>query len=451
MKLFRAAVFLLISAVSLGNTALYALDGAKGPVAAAYSKEQVARQNIFTLFGWFEDGKPEKSETGKMIAVIKAQLKVLKKECALVKVSCPQVYGYLDNNFINTFVKSYNIKADNRPLLNRLFTEAAEKVEPNKDLPEVMAKHPWLDIKNSLVDCLTNEVIISFPGKAGTDLTKPELFAAPDVDTIASLVETTLTSILKTKLNITDNYRLVHGGSTSRGTSLDNTDFDYQLSFDNQVGFDLFSSNMSSILKALSNEWIRQGYKIFSVDFDRNIKTAKLISFMLRDKNGIVFRIHLSADKKMRIYADILNVQIEQIKALGGKWENVAGQIILFKRLARDVLHSYGKSYGVDGMICEQFIVQVASSSDYGQKITSIGSFDKTMRWIYSIGFDRASSTIVPLEKVASHLVMYRHSTERPLFISSPLLWEKLVNASRRYVALEKTEMSEDEFSSLGL
>jgi hypothetical protein len=32
----------------------------------------------------------------------------------------------------------------------------------------------------------------------------------------------------------------------------------------------------------------------------------------------------------------------------------------------------------------------------------------------------------------------------------SPILWKKLVNASRRYVALNKIDLSEDEFASLG-
>ena len=212
----------------------------------------------------------------------------------------------------------------------------------------------------------------------------------------------------------------------------------------------LFSGKINLIVKTLFKELRSEGYKIFSVDFSRKIMSMRLVSLMLQDKDGVIFRVHLTAGKNIRIYSDILAKQIEQIKALGGSWEYVSGQIVLFKRLVRDVLHSYGKFYGVNGIICEQFIVQAASSSDYGKKITGIGSFDKTMRWIYSIGFNQDSSTIIPFEIATKQVGIYKYADKYLKVECLPVFWNQLVNAARKYVVLGNTEMSEDDFASLG-
>ncbi len=420
MKLLGVAVFLLINMVSLNNT-LYALDS---------TKEQVAKQNILTLFSWIEQGSPEKAEAEKVVAVIKAQLKVLRKECVLAKAPCPQVYVYLDKSFFNTLIRDYKIEDDNRSLFNRLFAEAAARIGPNNGIPEPKPKHPWLDIKNSLIDCLENEVVISCSGStksARIDLTKPEIYIAPDVPTIAALVEGALSSILKTNLTLSGNYRLVHKGSTSRGTSLNNADFDYDLLFVNQKDLENFLKKRVSIIHLLTREWELEGYDVLS-RLERKVAQRSLFNFRLKDKNGVVLQIQLFVGRNKIIYADDLNVQIEQIKALGGNWNYVRGQIILFKKLVKDVLHSYKTFYGgLDGVRCEQLIIQAGSSTNSGRKITSIGSFDKTMHWIYSIGFDRASSTIIPFERISNRLVMFKYSGNNPLFISSPVIWNKFV------------------------
>ncbi len=149
--------------VFLCNTTLY-----------AYSKEQIAKQNILTLFRWFEEGNLDKTEVKRIIAAVKVQLKVLKNEAAS--------YGYLDNNLRNAIIKGYKYDSDMRLLLNFLFTETVTRLELNKNAPGEKPRHPWLDIRNDLVDRLANELAISFGATtAKGDLTKPEIFIAPDV------------------------------------------------------------------------------------------------------------------------------------------------------------------------------------------------------------------------------------------------------------------------------
>ena len=94
--------------------------------------------------------------------------------------------------------------------------------------------------------------------------------------------------------------------------------------------------------------------------------------------------------------------------------------------------------------------MQAASSSDYGKKITGIGSFDKTMRWIYNIGFDQASSTVVPFDIATKQIGIYKYADKYQKIECSSSFWNQLVNASKRYVELNKTTMSEEEFASLG-
>jgi len=394
-----------------------------------YSQEQVFKQNILTLFRWIEGGCLKETELKNAISFIKKQ-----------KVSCPQVYDYLDDNFLNTVLKGYGFGSDNRLLLDRLFAEAAGKIKTGKGVPEAKARHPWLDIKNSLIDCLENEVIISFPEKTSADLTKPEIFAAPDISLIVDLVDKSMLSVLNTHFNLSGAYRLVHKGSTARGVSLDNAEFDFDPLFASQKDYDLFLERLPLILNALTGIWKENGVNILSQDSDNQYPWGRLINLIALDKDGIVFRVQLLAGKERKSWIEFINGQMAQIKALGGSWEYAAGQIILFKRLVRDVLHGYGKSYGgLDGMMCVEFILQADSSVEYGRKITSIGSFDKTMRWVYRIGFDQTSAGI------------YSPDPSKLPIVCSSLFWNKLVNAARKYVALGKTEMSEDEFAGLGL
>jgi len=195
-----------------------------------------------------------------------------------------------------------------------------------------------------------------------------------------------------------------------------------------------------------------KGYNILSKGGSKN-KWGSLISLFIQEKDGIIFKFQVSAGNNANLYLDNLSAQIEQIKALGGKWDELRGQIILFKRLVRDVLGSYGKTFGgLSGPGCEQFIIQADSSTDYGKKLTSIGSFDKAMRWVYNMGFNREASTVIPFNKVVDKIGIYYQDTRmvKPL-VCEPVFWAKLVNAARKYVELNKIEMSEDEFASLGL
>lgn len=458
MKSFKTAVFILVSTVILSSACIYAQDVPQNS-AKVYSEEQVAKQNILTIFGWIEKGSLGEVELKNISSCIKEQLQVLKKECASVKGSCGRVYGYLDDNFLSSVTKEYKWGVDYSWFLNSLFIEAAGKadeaskvkVKPNKSMPEAVAKHPWLDIRNNLVDCLENEVIISFPAAFNTNLTKPEILVAPDISFTANLMEKALTLILKNQLNISGAYRLVFKGSTSRGTSLDNADFDFDLLFDNQEGLTSFFTKVDHVIDSLSREYKAQGYIILS-KYEYDVPKRRLVNLLAQDKNGVVFRMQLLVGIKTRIYVDMLNSQIAQIKALGGSWEYVSGQIIMFKRLAKDVLRSYGKSYdNMTGPECEQFIIQASNSLNHGEKIISIGSFDKTMRWLYKVGFDQASSTIIPLDMADDRIAMYIYPTKENVMKKfSPILWKKLVNASRRYVALNKIDLSEDEFASLG-
>ena len=448
MRISRKVLFLLISTVFLCNGSLYALNNLKD-TSITCSKEQIDKQNILTLFRWIEAGNLDKTEAKNAIVVIKKQLMILRKECALGKRSCAAVYGYMDNAFFNTFTDGYEFMGNNRPLLNRLFVEAAK--EANTADP----RHPWLDIKGNLLDCLENEAGIccgTFTSAVKTDLTKPEIFVAPSIDSVVNLVEGSFSSILKTQVSLSGAYRLVHSGSTSRGTSLDNTDFDFDLIFEKQKDLDIFSKRLPLILNSLSRKWKSEGYNILSKNGGSQYSWGRLISLFAQNKDGIFFRVQVVVDRESKLYSDCLNAQIEQIKTLGGSWDNLKGQIILFKNLVRGVLHSYKKSYGgLDGMECEQFILQPVSSSEFGRKITGIGSFDKTMRWIYKIGFDRTSSAIIPFNTATDQGGIYYINTgEYKQIVCTPLFWAKLVNAARKYVALAKTEMSEDEFASLG-
>jgi len=421
-------------------------------VLKTYSREQIAKQNILTLFRWIESGSLEEIELNNLICFIKEQLEILKKESAPGKVSCPQVYGCLDDSFLNAVLKDYGFGSDNRLLLDRLFAEAAGEIKTGKDIPEAAARHPWLDIKNSLTDCLENEVIISFPGKTNTDLTKPEIFAAPDINSIVDLMNKSILSVLNIHVNLSGAYRLVHKGSTARGVSLDNAEFDFDPLFASQKDYDLFLKKLPLILNALSEIWKANGVSILSEDSDNQYPWGRLINLIALDKDWIVFRVQLLAGKDRKSWIEFINGQMAQIKALDGSWEYVSGQIILFKRLVRDVLHGYGKSYGgLDGMMCVEFILQADSSVEYGRRITTIGSFDKTMRWVYRIGFDQASSAIIPFDIATKQTGIYSPDPNKLPITCSSIFWNKLVNAARKYVELDKVEMSEDEFAGLGI
>jgi len=448
MRFMLLTTFLTISLLSLYVSSLYAKDSSKN-TSKSLPKEQIARQNILTLFRWIESGDLEKRELNKAVAVIRKQLKILKKECLLQKKPCPAAYGYLDNSFFKALAKGYQFEGNNQPLLNRLFVEAAKGKEDT-----AVARHPWLDIKNNLLDCLENEVGLccgTSKEAASADLLKPEIFVAPDVYAVVSIAEGGLDSIISAQFNLSDTYRLVHKGSTARGTSLDNTDFDFDLLFKNEKDLDRFLGRLSVVLRAFTRQWRKEGYRILSIH-ERNILPKKMINFIIQDKNGIVFMLQIFVGKNIVIYADRLNDQIEQIKALGGNWDELRWQIILLKKLVRGVLHSYRKSLGgLDGMECEQLIIQAGSSLEYGRKITSIGSFDKAMRWIHRIGFDQGSLKITPYERIASQFGIYYTNTQKyiPLALTD-LFWGKLVNAAKRYVEINKVKMSEDEFASLG-
>ena len=392
------------------------------------SKEQVIKQNLLTLFRLIEGGTLKEIELNSLVSFIKNQLVALKEE---------SVYGCLDSTFFANLTKSYEFGKDNSSLLNRMYIEAA------KETSTAAPRHPWLDIKNNLVDCLQNEVIISCSQtakSAKTDLTKPEVYVAPDINSIVDLVDKSITSVLKSHVNLSGFYRLVHKGSTARGVSLDNTEFDFDPLFGEQNDYSLFLKRLPAILNSLSEIWRLNGVNILSVDSDNQYQWGRLINLIALDKEGIVFKVQLLAGRDRKSWHEFISDQMAQIKALGGSWEYVSGQIVLFKKLVRDILHGYGKSYGgFDGMMCIEFVLQADSSEEYGRKITSMGSFDKTMLWIYKLGFDQSSSSI------------YSPDPSKLRLGCSSIFWNKLVNAARRYVTLGKIEMLEDEFASLGL
>ena len=445
MRFIIFAVFLLISIAFLYNSSLATQDISKGS-SKTYSKEQIAKQNILNLFRWIEAGDLENREAKNAIVLIRRQLDILNKESALQGKPAAEVYVYLSDSFFKALIREYKFESSNMLLLNRLFVEAAKRSQPNKNVREVVARHPWMDIKNNLLDCLENEVIIN-----KVDLSKPEIFVAPEIDSVVGLVEGGFSSALKTQVNLSGAYRLVHKGSTARGTSLDNADFDYDLLFENEKDLDKFLKKLSPILNLLTKRWKAEGYSILSKS-ERRALPKKMVNLIMQDNHGVIFMLQIFIGKNIVIYVDRLNAQIEQIKALGGSWDYLKGQIILFKKLIRGVLHSYRiTSGGLDGMGCEQFIVQVGSSTGYGRKMTGVGSFDKTMHWIYGIGFDQASATVIPFDKVANQIgIYYKNTYKYTPIVCTPLFWDKLVNAARKYVKLAKTEMSEEEFASLG-
>ena len=347
MKFFLMTVFLLISIVFLCSI-FFCFQGSFKYSSKTYPKEKIAKQNILTLFRWIGEGDLEKAEVKNVISAIKKQLTVLRRETASGRCSCAAVYERLDSNLLNALIKGYEYGNNNGLLLNRLFVEsAAGKV--NTASP----RHPWFDIQNNLIDCLANEVIISCDRStetAKTDLLKPEIFIAPTITSIVDLVENNFNSILKTQLSLSGAYRLILKGSTGRGTSLDNADFDFDLLFDKQEDLSLFLRKLNPIIDHLTKKWRSQGCNVLS-KIERDVSKRRLINFIVQDKDGVVLRIQLFVGGKTRIYADILNQQIGQIKALGGNWDDLKGQIILFKKLVRDVFHSYGKFYGgIDGM-----------------------------------------------------------------------------------------------------
>ena len=448
MKFILMGVFLL-AGIALLSGIFFFIPGNPGNISRIYSREQIAKQNILTLFRWIENGSFGKAELINATAVIKRELKALKKECAINKKPCAAVYACLDNSFFNSLAKGYVFEGDNRQLLNRLFVEAGGNTST------VIPGHPWLDTKNKLLDCLENELIICCSSSAGTakaDLTKPEIFIAPDINSVAGLVEKDFDSVLKNKLSLSGGYRLVHKGSTARGTSLDNTDFDFDILFEKQEDSDKFLRKLRPLLNTVFSKWRLRGYTVLS-KYERQVLTRKLINLIVQDKDGIVFMMQIFAGKDLVIYVDRLSAQVEQIKVLGGQWKDISGQIILFKRLVRDVLHSYRSTLGgFGGVECEQFIIQAGSSTDYGRKITGIGSFDKAMRWIYSVGFDLETPTIIPFDKATNQTSIYYQDTKmRKSLVCMPMFWNKLVNAARKYVELNKIEMSEEEFFHLGL
>jgi hypothetical protein len=409
---------------------------------------EVQKQNILTLSRWIAAGYLDDTEIKDALPVLKRQVWLLKQEYSAAKQACPAVYAQMDDKFFYSLKKEYEFKADNSPLLNRLFISSGAGAGKRN------AARPWLDMQENFIDSLQNELFISYPpgeGTPGEDLTKPDIFAAPQIGPVVEMVKGSLASAPGELFNPSGAYEAVHKGSTSKGTSLDNTDFDFDLVFDEQKDLDMLAGKTGPFMDKLGAKWKAGGYDILS-SHARSFSGKVLLNFIVSGKDGIVIRVQILCFRREPTYSDAFRSQMEQVEKLGGSWDYLKGQIILFKRLVKDILHSYGKSTGgLDGMECEQFIIQAGSSSDSGRRIKSTGSFDKTMRWIYGIGFDRRSGAIIPFEKAQRRSGIYCQDDQKTkLLVYAPSLWNKLVNASRKYLQLGRQEMTYRDFAGLG-
>lgn len=416
---------------------------------ARYSKEQIARQNVLTLVRLIRYGNFEMPVLKDALALIREQVDTVRKECAGNAKPCPDPYKSMDDAFFNAVAGSYEFKADNSFLLNSLYMGFPGGGKAGQ------SRHPWLDIRKDLLDRLENEVNVSCDpsgiGRAG--LREAEIFAATDIQRLVNSVEKNIARAIKKQAGISSSsYRFVHNGSTSRGVSLDNADFDFALLFEKREDFSRFMERLGPVLGDLSAALSRNGYSVL-INSQRQIHERKLLNFIIRDQQGIVFRLQVIVNMRVGLYLDNLDRQIRQIEALGVSWDDFKGQIILFKKLLKSVFHVYGSNCAsLDGMECEQLIIQAQSSKDYGRMITGVGSFGKLMYYLNEIGFDRSSSRIIPFENVSSKLKIYyldQDTKQDKTVVFSDILWRKLVNAARKFTALGDEEMSENDFAGL--
>jgi len=355
----------------------------------------------------------------------------------------------MDDVFFGKVLEGYEFKADNSYLLNSLYISFPGSEKAGKP------RHPWMDTRKNLLDRLENEVNVSRGplgiGRAG--LREPEIFVATDTQGLVSSIKKNIARAIRNQTGIpAPNYRLAHNGSTSRGVSLDNADFDFAILFEKKEDFSRFMEKLGPALGDLSAGLSRDGYTVL-INSQRQIHERKLLNFIIRDQQGIVFRLQVTVVRKIALYLDNLDGQIRQIEALGADWDDFKGQIILFKKLLKNVFHIYGSNCGsLDGMECEQVIIQTQSSRDSGRMITGVGSFEKLMYYLCEIGFDRSSSRIIPFENAAGKLKIYyldQDTKQDKTVVFTDMLWRKLVNAARKFAALDGKEMSEDDFAGL--
>jgi len=383
------------------------------------------------------------------LALIREQADTVRKECAGNARPCPDVYKSMDDAFFSSVARSYEFKADNSFLLNSLymgFSGTGKTGQP---------RHPWLDIRKDFLDRLENEVNVSRDplviGRAG--LREPEISVATNIQRMVSSVKRNIARAVKNQIGISaSNYRLAHNGSTSRGVSLDNADFDFALLFERREDFSRFMEKLGPALGDLSAGLSRNGYTVL-INSQRQIHERKLLNFIIRDQQGIVFRLQVDVGMRRGLYIDNLDGQIRQIEALGVNWDDFKGQIVLFKKLLKNVFHIYGSNCGsLNGMECEQVIIQAQSSKDSGRMITGVGSFGKLMYYLNEIGFDRSSSRIIPPGDAAGKLKIYylnQDAKQDKAVVFSDMLWRKLVNAARKFIALGDKQISEDDFAGL--
>ncbi|MGH7198068.1 MAG: sigma-70 family RNA polymerase sigma factor, partial [Candidatus Omnitrophota bacterium] len=244
--------------------------------------------------------------------------------------------------------------------------------------------------------------------------------------------------------------RVVATGAVHRGTSLPhldpkdpNQDYDFAILFKPGEEYAEYANHLRDDIG-----WILQdsGYWVHHVNRSKS-RAGMLFMFFVRDTKGRFFKVDVTLGFDQKLYPEYFEDQMREIASRGGDVTMVKRDIILMKKLARDVLGIYKRTPGfgehgrLNGVAAEQLVIQ------------SGGTFNKAMGWICAIGFDHDTKEIIPIGQVLKSHKFYEPEGDRNILghVFSELTWRKMAGAAKKYVDLGKQEITEEELPLLAV
>jgi hypothetical protein len=131
--------------------------------------ERRATQNLMRLMQWIAAGEVPPNQLEPAIEFMRQQIQLLRQACGLKADYVEAVFGALDEPFFVSLRSTYRPASDNRPLLQRLLTEAMAaqsvvSVATRNGTPAQRTAHPWLQTQKTLLDYLEYQAHV----RAGT-------------------------------------------------------------------------------------------------------------------------------------------------------------------------------------------------------------------------------------------------------------------------------------------
>lgn len=223
--------------------------------------------------------------------------------------------------------------------------------------------------------------------------------------------------------------QVVLTGSIAQGTFLpEHVDYDLYVLFGEELTYATLETFLQNKLNEIdttlagslpTKKTLRQLYGEFQIKrsmAERHPKPeVEVFRFRyLIIKNGnelshIDFHCFVQKPKQIT-YTQVFKDQLAQLEAQGIDTEIVLNEIRRMKRFlhARNL---YEQLPGFAGVISEQLILQSGNSPEQnetfkGKRVFGLGTFDKALRWIDAIGYERGQ--LKPLERIRAEFKFYQ-------------------------------------------